>query len=134
MGSDLGRGTVGRKKAYQTLLRKQSPRRGRPGRKIVRNGALREKVTRKPGVPGERLGGLEPSPRNLEYLRTAQPAPAKDTPLASGESAMDTGVHSKASWSERSKVVKSLDCPAFPGGFRAFAPQQAGGYACSRTK
>src|SRR5690606_1203176 len=41
---------------------------------------------------------------------------AGDPPLASGEFAAETGVHSKASRCEQARVVNYLDCSAIPGG------------------
>src|SRR4051794_22621207 len=45
---------------------------------------------------------------------------AQDSPLASVQLAMDTGVHSKTSWRRRVKGVNHLDYSLKPGGFRVF--------------
>ena len=54
---------------------------------------------------------------------------AEDSPLASVQLAVDTGVHSKTSWGERLRSVKHLDCSLKPGGFRASQPRSASDYA-----
>src|SRR5262249_52047536 len=58
---------------------------------------------------------------------------AEDATLAAGETAVDTGVHSKTSWGERARLVKYLDCSPEPGGFRAFRPRSSSNYAWLRA-
>src|SRR5438105_7991383 len=58
---------------------------------------------------------------------------AEDSPLASVQLAVDTGVHSKTSWVERLRCVKYLDCSPKPGGFRAFYAQSVSDYAWLRA-
>jgi hypothetical protein len=43
---------------------------------------------------------------------------AEDSPLASGELSMDSGVHSKTSWRRMDEGVMYLDYSPKPGGFR----------------
>ena len=58
---------------------------------------------------------------------------AEDSPLASVQLAVDTGVHSKASWGRTVEGVKYLDCSPKPGGFRVSRPRSASDYAWLRT-
>ena len=59
---------------------------------------------------------------------------AEDSPLASVQLAVDTGVHSKASWGRTVEGVKYLDCSPKPGGFRAFRLRSASNHAWLGTR
>ena len=59
--------------------------------------------------------------------------PSGDPPLATVQLAVETGVHSKASWGRTVVEVKYLDCSPEPGGFRAYRPRSTSDYAWLRA-
>src|SRR5512135_288735 len=59
---------------------------------------------------------------------------AKDSPLATVQLVMDTGVHSKTSWRRMDEASQAPRLFAKTRGFRAFRPQRVWGYAWLRVK